>query len=220
MKTFYDDSTALVPAELVGNSDGALAVAGSSAFLPRIQLYGGNSDACKEGKIPIGQYGLVAGKNDLEVLGAEVDVLVLCGRAKALQIGENIITVYDHTDPVFKQIAQESEVKDSGAMYGPEYLFWVPSAACYATFFMSSKTARREAKSVHALIGFAATLKAEYIKTEKYSWHGPKVVKCTAPTFDLPDGESMREEIHKFRNPPKSKVEAAGSSSEAGVRER
>lgn len=213
---------ALVPVDVLGNSDGALAVASSSAFLPRIQLYGGNSNACKEGKIPIGQYGLVSGKDDLEVLGAEVDILVLCGRAKALQIGDQIITVYDHTDPVFKQIQVDSEVQDSGAMFGPEYLFWVPSADKFATFFMSSKTARRESKAVHALIGYAATLKAQYINpaNSKYSWHGPKIVKCTSPTFDVPDAELLKEEIGKFRNPPKSKVEAAGTSSEADVRER
>jgi len=211
---------ALVPVDVLGNSDGALAVASSSVFLPRIQLYGGNSEACKEGKIGIGQYGLVRGKDDLEVLGAEVDVLVLVGRAKALQIGEQIITVYDHNDPVFKEIANQSETKDSGAMFGPEYLFWVPQADTFATFFMSSKTARREAKAVHALIGFAATLKAQYIKTEKYSWHGPKIVKAVSPTFDVPDAESLKEEIHKFRNPPQSRVEAAPASSEVGSRER
>src|SRR5689334_16237518 len=102
MKTFYDNS--LVPADILGNPEadgGALAVAGASAFLPRIQLYGGNSDACKEGKIPIGHYGLATGKDDLQPLGPEVEVLVLAGRAKALQIGETIITVYDHQDPVF-----------------------------------------------------------------------------------------------------------------------
>ena len=222
--TFYDNEVALVSADVLGNQEadgGALAVASSSAFLPRIQLYGGNSDACKEGKIPIGQYGLVTGKDDLQVLGAEVEVLVLAGRAKALQIGENIITIYDHTDPVFKQIAADSEVKDSGAMFGPEYLFWVPSADTFATFFMSSKTARREAKAVHGLIGYAATLKAQYIKTEKYSWHGPKVVKCTAPTFEVPDAEALKEEVNKFRKPPKSKVETVTTSSEAGgARER
>lgn len=210
---------ALVPVDVLGADDGgALAVASASSFLPRVQLFGGNSDACKEGRIPIGQYGLVAGKDDLEILGPEVDVLVLAGRAKALQTGSSIISVYDHNDPVFKQIQADSDVKDSGAMFGPEYLLWVPQSDSYATFFMSSKTARRESKAIHALIGFAATLKAKLINGEKYKWHGPVVVKCTAPTFTVPGADLMREQIAKFKNPPKSKIEAAGSSSESRER--
>ena len=180
-------------------------VSATGSYLPRLQLYGGNSDACKEGKIGIGRWGLTI-DDSITDLTPEVDVVILSWRPKALQIdGETIITEYDPNSDNFKKIAALSDEKDSGCMFGPEFLVYIPGHN-FATLYMSSKTARREAKNVRPLLGKAATLKCRLIKTVKYSWHGPVVVPCSAP-LTLPPLSEIQGQITKFQNPPKQEVE-------------
>lgn len=189
----------------------------SGGFLPRLQLMGSSSTAVKEGKINQGHYALVRGKDQIEDLTKEVNVVVLAWRPQALEIGaETVLSVYNPKHPDFSRIAEKSEEADSGCMYGPEFLVWVPSHKVFATFFMSSKTARREAPQLKGLLGRAATLKAQLIKAKKYAWHGPVVTPCSAP-LDLPNMEEAQVEVNKFNNPPENETEKAP---EAGDRDR
>lgn len=188
------------------------AIAVSSNYLPYIQLYGGNSDACKTGKIPIGTYGVVRSKDNIENLTPMVDVLVLAWRPRAMNTsGEEIVTVYNPESPVFKKIAEDSETQNSGCMYGPEFLLWLPTAkpTCFATFFMSSKTSRRESPNMRALKGKAATLKAHLIETKKFKWHGPVVVPCSSFSYEIPDEVEIVDIMKKFGNPPETELEKA-----------
>ena len=202
------------------DQDAMDAVAKTTAYLPRIQLYSGKSGACLKGLIGIGHYGLTRAKDDIDDLTNEIDVVVCAARAKALKLdGENIINEYDQNSDQFKQIAAESEIKDSGCMFGPEFLLWVPSVGEFVTFFMSSKSARRVSKKLFALRGEAATLGVEYIEKGKYSWHSPVISQCSETPSVLPETDKLNDEVHKFMNPPKSDVEMAKDEGEGG-RER
>src|SRR5436189_2682433 len=179
----------------------------SGNFLPRLQLFGGNSEAVKESKIGMAHYGIVRDKS-LTDLGKEPAILILSWRPKALEIKDGQVTsIFDPKSPEFKRIAAASELPDSGCMYGPEFLVYVPQEKVFCTFLMGSKTARRAAPEVKALMGRAATLKSQFIKTPKYSWHGPVVTICST-TFELPPETEMREVVQKFNNPPESEEEA------------
>ncbi len=199
---------------------GDVVTAGS--FLPYISLYGGNSNACKEGLIGIGRYGLVRSKDKIEDLSTEFNVLAIAWRYKAMQIGEGIISNYNPKSEAFLTIKEKSEIKDSGCMYGIEFLFWVPElpAKCFATFYCNSKTSRREAQNIRPFCPVAPnqatgdqghgplpmTLKAQLIKTEKFKWHGPVATQCSTQ-FALPPMEEMIEQATKFANPKESEVE-------------
>lgn len=189
----------------------------SNAFLPRLQLMGSSSTAVKEGKISQGHYGLVRGKDQVEDLTKETNVIVLSWRPKALEIKESsVVSVYDPKSPEFKRITEKSEEPDSGCMFGPEFLVWVPSHRTFATVYMSSKTARREAPVVRGLMGKAATLKAQLIKAKKFAWHGMVVTPCSQP-LDLPDLAQAKEETAKFNNPPSEETEAVPDTGERVV---
>lgn len=205
----------LVPKDITG---GALTqhsfddvVSSASTFLPRLQLYGSKTDACAEGKIGIGHWGL-AGDDTIVDLGEDIDVVIVSWRPKALNISDrdNIITEYNPKSDLYQKVKELSTVKDSGCMYGPEFLLWIPSQNTFATYFANSKTARREAKKVEPLIGKAATFKVKFIDppTSRFKWHGPVVVPCSTP-LDVPSIENIQAEIDKFQNPPKSDVEIA-----------
>lgn len=185
------------------------AVATSSKFLPRLQLFTSNSDPVKEGKIPMGTYGLVTGKDQITTLGDEVSVLVLAWRPKALDLGgDDIVSSFDHNSDLFKSIQKQAEVPNSGCMFGPEFLVWIPSLETFATFFMGSKSMRRESPNVKALLGGPATLKVTLIKTPKYKWHNTITTKCSTP-FNIPDLDDVLTHVEVFNNPPAEEKEPA-----------
>lgn len=195
-------------------------VASGGKFLPRLQLYGGNSDLAKEGKIQMGTYGLVTNKDSVTALGNEVDVLVVGWRPKAIDMsGEDVVACYNPTSLLFKTIEAKAGEKDSNCMFGPEFLVYVPSTKTWATFLMGSKTARREAPQMKVLMGGAATLKVTLIKTQKYSWHASVVTKCSTP-FELPPSAEIIEKATAFNNPPEVEKELVEETPAANKRAR
>lgn len=177
-------------------------IAKSGDYLPRIQLEGTQSKLVVKDQIKAGHFALIE-SDSFEDLTKSVDVLVLAWRAKALRTdGETVESDFDIKSKRFQQIQAESEISDSGCMFGPEFLLWVPSYQKFCTFFMASKSARREARNVKDKIGYAGTLTSKLIETKKYTWYAPEIISCTTP-FDLPDPEEMMEQIEGFKNPPK-----------------
>lgn len=220
-----EENQQLIPADVVG---GELAPEGTfdslvagGDYLPRFQLFGSKSDACAEGKIGIGHFGLVKDDKIID-LGEEINVVLVSWRPKAVQSGDDFLIDYDPqivdgeiTNPIFKKIVDLSSTRDSGCMYGPEYLLWIPDAGVFATYHLNSKTARREARNFEPLHGQAATLKCKLIDppNSKYKWHGPVIIPCSAPV-DAPDPDKVRDEWAKFQNPPKNEVEVADEDEE------
>lgn len=192
--------------------------AAGGKYLPRLSLLTSNSKACKAGEFPVNNYALTTGDINVD-LGKEVDVLVIAWRPKAIEMGEAVITVYDTNSPEWTRISEKSETKDSGCMYGPEFLVYVPSKKKFATFFLGSKSSRKEAPAVKAFLQGAATLKSKKIETPKYTWFCPQAVACSTP-FDIPAMEDIKAELEKFNNPPAQEVEKAPEAPASGGRAR
>lgn len=184
----------------------------SGDWLPRLQLMTSNSNECKGGKFPINHYALILDQNFTD-LGKAVDVLLIEWRPKAMEIDEQVYTIYDPEHADFIRIQEQSNVRDSGCMYGPEFLVWIPSAKKFATFFMGSKSSRREAKAVRALLRNAGTLKSKEIVTKKFTWWSPIIESC-AGAFDMPDDDAVLEQHTKFVNPPEPGIEMAPEEDE------
>jgi len=205
---------------VVKHDDDAFSLATKTGdWLPRLQLMTSNSEKCKDGSFPVNNYALVDGSNFTD-LGQSVDVLVITWRPKAIEMGEEIITVYDPKNPLFEKIQLKSDEKDSGCMFGIEFLVWVAAQKQFATFFMGSKSSRREAPNVKALLRKAATLKSHLIEGKKYKWQSPCVTPCSTP-FDTPEIDALKEEVNKFNNPPETDVQTVDAAeADATSRER
>lgn len=202
-----DELSEALPAPIHDDSEFTAAVA-SGDFLPRLQLMTGNSEKCADGTFPINHYALVSGQN-LDDLGESVVILPLDWTPKAIEMGgEIVITVYKQEDPEFERIAEKSGQKDSGCMFGIEFLVWVPGESKFATFFMGSKSSRREAPNVKARMHKACLLKAQKIETRKYTWFAPKAEQCS-DEITLPSIAEIQKQVEKFRNPPKPEIEVA-----------
>lgn len=208
----------LIPAELLAPGKYAEAkdsfslVSTSSSFLPRFMLFAAGSNAVKKEQIGQGRFGIVRSKDDIEDLTKEVPVVVLGWRPKALEIdGSEVSSIFNPKSTEFKRISEKSEIKGSGCMFGPEFLLWVPTAVvpCFTTFFMCSKTARREAPNVKSLIGKAALLKSVLIETKQYSWFGPIATPYSGQISNMPDLKEIEDQTNRFKNPPENVAEKA-----------
>jgi hypothetical protein len=179
----------------------------SGSYLPRLQLMTSNSEKCKAGEFPINHYALVQDQSHAD-LGLSVDVLVIAWRPKAMSIGDQVVSAYDHESELFKSIQEKAEQPNSGSMWGYEYLIWLPGVKKFSTFFMGSKSARREAPQVKARLGKAATLSSKKIETSSFTWFAPKCSDCSTP-FEMPEREAFAHEVERFNNPVKTEVEVA-----------
>lgn len=187
---------------------------GGGSFPARLQLLTSNSSKCKEGSFPTNHYALVDGQNYKD-LGKNVDVLVIDWRPKALETGDDVINSHDPESEQFKRIMERSlHEKDSGCMFGVEFLVYIPAAKGFSTFFLGTKSSRRESKPLRALMGKAATLGSQKIETKKYTWFTNSVSACSTP-FDLPDEDLLVAEVTRFRNPPESTTEVVAEDGRA-----
>jgi hypothetical protein len=177
-----------------------------TAYLPRLQLFGSNSDAVKKRQVGMGDYGIVKAR-DIKPIGMPVDLLVLDWRPKAMYIPkgkESVEVNYDPSTPRFKEIAAMADTTtDSGCMFGPEFLVWLPNEG-FATFFLSSKSARYEADNFRKLKGRMATLESVLIegtgKNVGRSWHAPRIKESLVPVT-FPPIEEIDKQLSDFLNP-------------------
>ena len=197
----------------------------TSEYIPRIQLMTGNSGLVQQGNAQVGEYVFINTKDDFTPLGKEVDILVCSWRLKAMQVGDgSVVSVFDPADPNFGKIRAQASVKDSGCMCGVEFLLWIPAVNAFATFYMASKSAQREAKKVRSFIDEEnnapgpATLKAAFIETKRFKWHAPVVTTCSTP-FSPPEPEAFLKTLDKFLNPPKE-TDAEMADDDGDNRER
>lgn len=199
----YDPNEDLLPGVVNPYEDQISDVLGSGSFLPRLQLFIANSAPVKKDKIPMNHYGLVTGKDQIEDLGREVDVLLICYRVRAIDTSDtdNIRASSEINSDLFKEIQNKSDNEEnSGCMYGPEFLFYVPKVQKFATTLFGSKSARNEARNTFTYKGKPCTLKSKLIETKKFSWQAMLTTACSTP-FDIPTKEEIVEVATNFLNP-------------------
>jgi hypothetical protein len=200
------------------------AVSSASGFLPRIQLMQATSELVKLDKMKQSAYALVRSADSFEDLTKEVNLIPIAWRPKALDTSDRkkIISAYNPKSVEFKKIAAKSEIANSGAMYGPEFLCWVPSLGIWATFFMSSKTARRAADDFMQRLEKkkSLTLKSTLIKGQQNSWWGPVITDCSAPLQSWTDLGEAKNVLEKFNNTPDIETEDGGQEAPAGAGDR
>lgn len=191
-------------------------LAKSSKFLPRLTLTAPLSDAVMEGKIGAGRWGLLDNKN-IDDLGPEIRGWVVALRLKAMDTkADPIVSYYDANKPEFKTIAERSMVEKEGPLAGPEFLIYLPDHKQFCSLFMCSKTMRREAPNVKALLRKKITLKVTLITNKTHKWYGPVATPCSLE-LSLPEQKVLDKTLHDFMNPPENAVEEATAADKAAT---
>ncbi len=104
-------------------------------------------------------------------------------------------------------------------MFGPEFLVWIPSVSKFATIFLGSKSSRRIAPDVKALLMEAATFGSQKVELTSHTYFTNNVTACSTPVTP-PDTEVARVQMVAFANPPAPDVELADVASTDGGRAR
>lgn len=199
----------LVQQSKYGTEVAHTAVAGAS-FLPRLQLCQASSNLCKKNKVPNGTYAVLRGKDAVvHLLGEETNIFIASWRPRALRFGNGTVqSFYNPATPGFKKVEVDSQVKDSGCMFGPEYLVYVPSVNEFCTFHFNNPTMRQSASGMLPNVGKAVTCRVEFIEKGKNSWHGPVILNCSTPLVLPEDVEAFKalliQHRDKFNNPKES----------------
>lgn len=205
------DPTQLPSAEVAtDNFDG---LSSSDNFLKRLHLYG-KGKAVDLKLIGPGRFGVPMGKDKkgkeiIEDLGGAVDLLIFGRRPKALDLSDtqNLIIVYDRTNPEFSRIEEASGTKDSRCMYGTVFLVYERNTRTFYELFFGNPTARKRTDEMSAHMTLTqekidkleedgqdvegleprgplpVTVEAEYIDppSSPHSWFGPNPVTCSVP---------------------------------------
>lgn len=195
-------------------------------FIPRIQLYGSNSNAVKREQISQGRYGFPKTADEIVDLGKEVQCIPLAWSFKAMEFqgDDPPVTSYNPKDPVFQKIKMTADEGGlTGSVYGIEFLLFLPSPPSgvdnFVTLFLNSPSSRREATSFRGLLGRGAMLKVRLASNKKGTWHVPAITTCSTPFTNLPDEVTMTAKIEQFKNPPVTQQEAASDDEVAAQQE-
>ena len=210
---------AKVPAKY-SDDEAFAAVSQGSGYLPFLSIVAKSSDLAAEGKAAAGNIVMKAGQTVID-LGGEVNGLVLGWRLRAMSFGDEVISVYDHTDPEFKRIAALADQQgNQGEMYGPEFLVYSPSVqpGGFCLYMLGNKSSRREAPGLKAILEEwkkgeknvpAFSLKSRLHKGTKFSWFIPVITVYSAPIAPMPAAKDVAEQLESFNNPPKDEREKA-----------
>ncbi len=118
----------LIPTGAVPETDTSkvMAVSKNKEYLPRLKLCGSQAGECQRGLVKIGHYALIKSREDVTDIGNDFDVIIIAGRAKAVQLSDPPIQSFNPECALFKDLQDESTKEDSEAMYGPEFLVYIP----------------------------------------------------------------------------------------------
>lgn len=186
---------------------------GGASFLPRLQFVSNRSDLVTSQDFPANEYGLIRSKDEAIPVGKEIEAILLAWRSCFIagMNEEEIIVSYwpnfnekgEVTDDFCNSVIERSTQKDSGCMWGPQLLVWLPTQNEYATLFLGSVSARIESPKLIARIGYGSLLYGKKITSKKYgSWYIPAVKPCTTIT-NVPAPADAEAAIAAFTNPPK-----------------
>lgn len=201
---------------------------GGTGYLPYVFLGGSSNKFVKAEKFPINRIGLAQGEN-LTDLDKEFVCCVIAGRTKAIAYKPAIRAYFDASNPEFRKIVELSQVKDSNAQAGLEFLIWIPKVGeggTLATLFCGTKTLQKIALPLRDACKPAmvdgemrpqmGTVKCTLKKIDNgtYQWLGLTVVKSTEPIGVMPDASDLAAALQKFQNPVSSQVESAPESAD------
>lgn len=181
-------------------------------WLPRVQLNSFSTKAVQRGLLKAGTFTLHISKDNVQTLGEEFHCIPLSWRPKAVDTN-SLQSFYNPASVAFKKVEEEAKKsRDSGCIFGPEFLLFIPQLNRFAQMMFSNVTMRNRAPLLLGLMGRSVTISAEVIENKKQQiWHGPVINECTMPlTCTMSQEEFLKRKAEvetSFNNPSEVGVE-------------
>ena len=191
--------------------DVAKELGSTTGFLPYLVIVQGQSNlAAPPYSINQGHFALRRRKNDIEDMGAELDVYILDWRPKAMfsdRENNTIENQHDHENERFKEIQEAANVKVDGYFWGYEFLLLDCDSGEFMTLFCNNPTLRRASQEVLLpMIRNTVTIKAEPLDDGKYKWWGISCKESSAALKNELGQEELLEVVKNFKNPPQTVI--------------
>lgn len=139
-----------------------------SDFLSELKFCAASEGRVKKGEFPMNHYALKRG-NDYKDLGEVVHGFIIRMVPKALDVsGDKPVSSFAKGSEAFEDISKRSNEQDSGCMWGPELLVWLPKAEEFAIMFLRNKTLRNENENFMATYGKGFTLSKQLIQCKNF----------------------------------------------------
>lgn len=160
-------------------------------FLPRLGLYSGKSKIVELGKFPANHWGVTVGKDKLNDVGEVVNAVPLAYRPMALDLrGKKAVAFFDPATPTFKEVKDQSLVKDSKCMAGIQFLIYVQNFGL-TTYFCASKSAKMIAGNIRKLTNKFVAFSSHTVQSGDYVYRAP-LVDVSNVQFDLPVADILK----------------------------
>jgi hypothetical protein len=199
-----------------------------AGFLPRVQPCTFSSAIVQQKGFKPGNIALVYNNDKFDDLGDSVDIMPVKFRWHAMVFldGKPIEDSYDHLDEVFKRIRTKADSRElnTGCMYGPEFLVWLPEQSLFGTFYLSSYSARKEALPLKKIMDTKKIALLRTVKStneKKQTWFGPQIIESatSTETINTPSLDELQDVLTKFINPkvitPQEVADPAANASRA-----
>jgi len=194
----------------------------ASDYIPYIQLVGASSNLAKAGNFQIGHFGLFRGKEPID-LGDSFTTVVLSWRPRAMEFGEDVISIFNPENPEFIRIKTAAQNNQQGYVFGPEYLMYLPDFDELAVYLYGNTSSQLEAPNVQAVLEKQnqvneyqpITIYSELVENRKrQSWHVPCSKPSETPLEKMVNPDVLKPVLEKFNNPTDSEVETVESGEE------
>jgi hypothetical protein len=192
-------------------------------WLPRLQLFTSNSQMVKERRFPAGHWGIPLTPTTIIDIGGNVDVVLGAMRDKALiASGEAFQCSTDKESALYKKIRDMAMTdRDSGAMFGPEFLVWIGQQQLFATIFLGTVSARREGYAFVSAMDKPAVLGSQLVGSNpRKRWEVPTIAVGDIFPYALPDEHAKAAAWKKFQEAGSGGEEEVAPGEAAPTRER
>jgi len=209
--TLQDTSPTAIRAQNQAPSEAIALVNQGSKFLPYISLGGSTSTLVKQGKLAMGDFAIINGKN-FTPIGDSFDCICFGWRARAMDFSKGV-SIFDVNKPEFEHIRQQALNGVRKVAFGAEYLLYLPDRDEFVLYFFGSISARNESPNLLSIYEaqeseyLMINIKSDLITNKKEdSWHVQVVTRSENAVTKLPAPELLTTVLHNFNNPKDTEV--------------
>lgn len=201
--------TSLIPVA----DDARVSVASMSAlhtgkeYLPSIRFMTGKCKKVARGEAEANTYYFCRSSNSSEKIGKSFSAVVVAAAIKGMRVNQKPpLSVYPKdldengypTDQEFLDIVEDSNIENSGALFGYEVLMWLPAIQEFGLFFLSGASTRKLfVETVSKVMSEHTIWSSKTIETD-YTWVTPEVTVSPDTSIALPTEKQYQEALRIF----------------------
>jgi len=196
-----------------------LLAATAASYLPYIIVTNGMSEVVKQGKVFPGKMARMKDQTGTE-LATPLNAIFCVSQPRAQQTTADGLSITTDSDSAeYKRIVAvvASNAKNTGAMYGADFLVWLPDHNEFVSMFFSNASTRRMIAATVGMLGKPVQITVGPASNSKGDWFIPVITPSTTPHAPF-TAEQLDEAMAKFKGQKPAEQPAAAGADAGRVR--